>query len=197
MTRDTRVMRKINLIILHCAASPNGQPLARGSIGTTTFRSTPAVIDAWHAERGFRRSGPTAATFNPDLPHIGYHFVISTDGAAFSGRHPDEVGAHALHFNAHSLGICMAGTDAFTEKQWNALKSLTTALCAQYQVPLGFARRNGDQVFDGICGHRDISPDKNHNGKIESFEWLKICPGFDVQQWLLDGRTPDPKRVIA
>lgn len=190
-------MRKINLIVIHCAASPNGQPLARGSVGTPTFRSTPAVIDSWHAERGFLRSGPTAKTFNPDLPHIGYHFVISTDGAEFTGRDPEEIGAHAVGHNANSLGICMVGTDAFTQKQWAALKSLTTRLCATYQVPLGFARRNGDIVFDGICGHRDLSPDKDHDGVVEPFEWLKTCPGFDVRQWLLDGRKPDPQRVIG
>ena len=31
-----------------------------------------------------------------------------------------------------------------------------------------------------IMGHRDFSPDKNKNGKIEPFEYIKICPSFDA-----------------
>jgi hypothetical protein len=189
-------MRLINLLVLHCAATANGQPIVRGAVGTPSFRSTPAVIDSWHAERGFQRTAPTAKTFNPDLPHIGYHFVITTDGAVFTGRAPEEIGAHALHANANSLGICMVGTDAFTPKQWTALRSLVTRLCAEFKIPMAFARRAGDRLFDGVCGHRDVSPDTNHNGRADPWEWLKICPGFDVQAWLNAGMTPDQKHVV-
>jgi N-acetylmuramoyl-L-alanine amidase len=35
-----------------------------------------------------------------------------------------------------------------------------------------------------ICGHRDFSPDKNRNGKIEPGEWIKSCPSFEVKDWL-------------
>lgn len=31
-----------------------------------------------------------------------------------------------------------------------------------------------------IVGHRDLSPDKNGNGKIETREWVKVCPTFDA-----------------
>ena len=31
-----------------------------------------------------------------------------------------------------------------------------------------------------ILGHRDISPDTNHNGKIDSWERIKECPCFDA-----------------
>ena len=31
-----------------------------------------------------------------------------------------------------------------------------------------------------IKGHRDLSPDKNKNEKIEKNEWLKECPCFDA-----------------
>ena len=32
-----------------------------------------------------------------------------------------------------------------------------------------------------IQGHRDFSPDRNGNGKIEKNEWIKKCPGFDAK----------------
>jgi len=31
-----------------------------------------------------------------------------------------------------------------------------------------------------IKGHRDCSPDTNHNGKVDRWEWLKECPSFDA-----------------
>ena len=31
-----------------------------------------------------------------------------------------------------------------------------------------------------ICGHRDLSPDLNHNGTIEPCEYIKQCPCFCV-----------------
>ena len=31
-----------------------------------------------------------------------------------------------------------------------------------------------------IKGHRDVSPDKNKNGIIESWERIKECPSFDA-----------------
>ena len=31
-----------------------------------------------------------------------------------------------------------------------------------------------------VQGHRDYSPDKNGNGIIERFEWIKDCPCFNA-----------------
>ena len=33
-----------------------------------------------------------------------------------------------------------------------------------------------------MCGHRDLSPDRNGNGEIEPEEWMKACPCFDAEQ---------------
>ncbi|MBA4707598.1 hypothetical protein [Aquitalea aquatica] len=38
--------RTINLIVIHCAASPNGKVLGSAS------KSAAAIIDQWHAQRG-------------------------------------------------------------------------------------------------------------------------------------------------
>ena len=32
-----------------------------------------------------------------------------------------------------------------------------------------------------VCGHRDLSPDRNGNGEIEPEEWIKTCPCFEVK----------------
>ena len=32
-----------------------------------------------------------------------------------------------------------------------------------------------------VCGHRDLSPDRNENGEIEPEEWVKACPCFDAE----------------
>ncbi len=33
-----------------------------------------------------------------------------------------------------------------------------------------------------IQGHRDFSPDLNHNGIIEPKEWIRACPSFDAKR---------------
>jgi N-acetylmuramoyl-L-alanine amidase len=33
-----------------------------------------------------------------------------------------------------------------------------------------------------ISGHRDFSPDLNHNGIVEPSEWIKQCPCFDAKE---------------
>lgn len=136
-------MRQINLIVIHCTASPN-------------FRHTTVNdIDQWHKQRGFRRTNPAT---NRELTSIGYHFVIYVDGSVHNGRDTSETGAHAAGFNAHSIGICMVGTDQFTDGQWDALKVLVAKLEKKYPTA-------------DICGHRDL-PDVK-----------KTCPGFDVYKW--------------
>jgi len=40
---------------------------------------------------------------------------------------------------------------------------------------------------DGILVH-----DRNGDGKITANEWIKLCPGFDVAEWLEEGMQPLP-----
>lgn len=76
-------MRNINLIIVHCSATPEGRNVSV------------ADIDRWHRERGF--------------DGIGYHYVVYIDGSVHEGRPIDKVGAHCKGHNAHSIGICYVG----------------------------------------------------------------------------------------
>lgn len=107
-------MRKINEIIIHCAATKPDM-----DIGVKE-------IDRWHRARGF---------FG-----VGYHYVIRRSGALEHGRDIEKAGAHAEGHNANSIGICMAGgidsagrpKNNFTDAQWDTLKDLVTKLIAQY-----------------------------------------------------------------
>lgn len=122
--------------------------------------TTAADIDLWHREKGWAK--------------IGYHYVIKADGTVEVGRDLEEVGAHVAGNNANTIGICMIGTDKFTAAQWQALERLRAELNETFPTA-------------GWCGHRDYSPDKNGDGVIDEFEWMKTCPGFDVRRWLRQG----------
>ncbi|MGS5089050.1 N-acetylmuramoyl-L-alanine amidase [Hydrogenophaga sp. A37] len=199
--------RTSNLIVIHCSATPSGQRIDRGTPGKTGHLSAAQVINSWHAVRGFKRSFAARQAFNPELPSIGYHYVIDLDGTVLTGRHLDEIGAHAVQFNAHSIGICLVGgaerSGRYTRAQWEALAQLVLKLTAKLRIPLNPAIRvnkatsPGYDVLAGVCGHRDLSPDKNGNGMTEPFEWLKTCPGFDVDAWLSNGLRPLPIHIFA
>lgn len=187
-------MRSINLVVIHCSATPDG-----------VFVS-PKQIDAWHAQNGFRRAKGFADKYRPALPHIGYHWVITADGAAHPARHREEVGAHVAGQNANSLGICMTGTDRFFLAQWDALRlvlcSIAIGLSARADLELAsvttpqVAIQKLRELGVRVCGHRDLSPDKDGDGVIEPHEWLKACPGFDVAGWLARLMQPHPKDLL-
>lgn len=163
--------RLIDLIVVHCSASPNGKPI------------TSEDIDRWHAARGFTRN-PALIGFNePRLKHIGYHYVIYANGPVRIGRGEQEVGAHVAGFNARSIGICMVGTDRFSGAQWASLAGLVRGLQTRYPS----AR---------VVGHRDLSPDQDRDGIVEKWEWLKTCPGFDVATWIRLGLAPVPESLL-
>ena len=151
--------RHITRLIIHCAASPNGRRLS------TTGLSATQIIDEWHRERGFKRDWKRRAEWNPGLGHIGYHWVIDTDGCIHSGRAMDEVGAHAAGYNTDSIGVCLVGTDAFTPAQWVALRGLVERIRQEWPIV-------------HVLGHRDL-PGVH-----------KTCPGFDVYAWDAGSREP-------
>jgi N-acetyl-anhydromuramyl-L-alanine amidase AmpD len=187
--------RSIDLIVIHCTATPNGEPLQLGIPGTPGYQNCVQVIDGWHADRGFQRDTQARARFNPSLRAIGYHFCIDLSGQVFTGRDVSEIGAHAKGFNAHSLSVCMVGglqrDGQFTSAQWKSLAEVVLWLSKTYAIQLTLPpRRNGNVLTRGICGHRDVSPDTDHNGVVSPGEWLKTCPGFDVRAWIARGLQP-------
>lgn len=178
-------MRPTNLIVIHCSATPNDRTLFSGFPIVTPAEE----IDRWHAERGFRRGDEWRARQNPALKSIGYHWLIYRNGAVVTGRHVDEVGAHVQGYNQKSIGICLVGLDAYTEKQWDSLRHLVTAEVARLTGQPGPGDRRGglsygravaaaEQAGIAIHGHRDL-PNVN-----------KSCPGFSVADWLAGGLEP-------
>jgi len=108
-------MRKINKIILHCTATPEGR------------HHDVADIRRWHLKRGFN--------------DIGYHYLIHIDGTIEEGRPLNKQGAHCSGQNIGSIGICYVGgmskdmkkaKDTRTIKQKDSLILLMIQLMYKY-----------------------------------------------------------------
>ncbi|WP_329904207.1 N-acetylmuramoyl-L-alanine amidase [Porphyromonas pogonae] len=118
-------------------------------------------LDQDHRMRGFKMAG--------------YHFYIRRDGEIESMRPTNHIGAHTLGYNSQSIGICYEGglsttgkaADTRTDAQKRAIIRLLRVLRADYP-------------YATVCGHRDLSPDRNKDGMITHDEWLKECPCFDA-----------------
>lgn len=114
---------------------------------------------------------------------IGYHFMILPDGSVEEGRALSRQGAHVSGHNSLNIGVCMVGgvdkhghiCNNYTTPQFDALRDLLTDLMAKYQIPLS-----------EVKGHRDWFGDTNGDGVIDSRDWLKECPCFDVQTVIRD-----------
>ena len=104
-------MRKINEIIVHCTATPEGRLV------------TVADVDNWHRARKFNG--------------IGYHYLIYLDGTIHQGRPIEKIGAHCSGHNRYSIGVCYVGglakdgkttKDTRTPEQKKALAKLLADL---------------------------------------------------------------------
>ena len=129
-------MRTITLIIIHCSAVKPWQ------------ESGVREIDRWHRAKGWKS--------------CGYHYVVRRDGTVEVGRPVEEVGAHCLNRNRHSIGICYEGgldasgnpADTRTEAQKKALRELLQQLHALFPRAI-------------IAGHNVFNP-------------MKACPCFNA-----------------
>ena len=148
-------MREINLIVVHCSATRADREFTEND------------LEVCHRHRGFNGAG--------------YHFYIRKNGDIKNTRPLEKPGAHALGYNAHSIGICYEGgldvryrpADTRTEWQKHSLRVLIRTLLMDYP---------GCRV----CGHRDLSPDRNGDGRISPEEWVKECPCFEVTSKLYE-----------
>ena len=122
---------------------------------------TADTIRRWHLNRGWS--------------DIGYHYIIGHQQIEFGrplGRIPASVRGH----NKYAAAICYIGgldsngkaKDTRTERQ----KELLIKMIKQLKHIYPDAK---------IHGHRDLSPDKNNDGKIDEFEYMKQCPCFDAE----------------
>lgn len=126
-------------------------------VGVTELRK-------WHKARGWE--------------DVGYHRIIRRSGVIELGRPIMAVGSHAKGRNHDTVAVCLVGgvamdgspEDNFTAAQKRALRDLL---------------RDWQKQFPGaeILGHRDLYGDTNGDGKVDSRDWLKACPSFDVRAW--------------
>lgn len=138
-------MRTITLIIIHCSATPEGKDYSVQD------------IDRWHRKRGWQG--------------CGYHIVVYQDGSIHKGRPEEQVGAHCLNHNKHSIGICYIGgttadnkkaKDTRTEAQKRSLRALLVELKQSYPRALimghnVFANK-ACPCFDAAKEYQDLQP---------------------------------------
>ena len=112
----------------------------------------------------------------------GYHWVVFPKGEVIQMLDEDRVANGVSNYNAHSVHVAWVGgidsehpkgIDNRTLRQKVALFDLLTKLKLKY--------RNAQ-----VMGHRDISPDLNHNGVIDPWERIKECPCFDAMVEYMD-----------
>ena len=126
--------RRIDEIIIHCSATPEGR------------NQTVEDIRNWHLKQGWS--------------DIGYHYVVDIYGNIFNGRDVDLVGAHCSKggHNTHSIGVCYVGgvekdnvkvsKDTRTTLQKASLITLLKDLRALYPNAMIYGHRNFDNSKD-------------------------------------------------
>ena len=87
------------------------------------------------------------------------------------------------YYNSTSIHICYIG--GVDKANVNKAKDSRTeaqkeALICEIENALLYLKQFQSIADVQILGHRDISPDKNLNGKVDSWERIKECPSFDA-----------------
>ena len=108
---------------------------------------------------------------------VGYHYVILLNGTIEKGRNIESVGAHVKGFNEHSVGVCYIG-GLNAEGEPEDTRTTAQILSLRACVDMLLIRFGGVPVM----GHRDLSPDVNHDGQVTPDEWLKACPCFEMSE---------------
>jgi N-acetylmuramoyl-L-alanine amidase len=105
----------------------------------------------------------------------GYHYVVFPDGSYRALLDIELPSNGVAGFNANSIHVSYIGgvgpdgkpADTRTDAQKATLLRLLTENKKRFPAAK-------------ILGHRDFSPDKNGNGKVDYWERIKECPCFDA-----------------
>ncbi|SMC53446.1 N-acetylmuramoyl-L-alanine amidase [Pedobacter nyackensis] len=158
-------MRRIDYIVLHCTAGPQNQTID-------------TIKRYWKNELGWSKPG--------------YHYLINADGS-YEKIHPIESPTNGVAGNnAHSIHISYIGGVEVLQsinksgKVINVVgKSVDNRTEAQIATQIAIIKKLKPYAPNAkIVGHRDFSPDKNHDGILQPNEWMKACPSFDVKSWI-------------
>ena len=95
-------------VTIHCSVTKNGE--------TCDIEK----IREWHKAKGWT--------------DIGYHFVTQPDGETQNGRSLTATGAHVEGHNTGNIGICLIGTDKFTQRQFDSLHVVLESLRMLYSI---------------------------------------------------------------
>ncbi len=93
---------------------------------------------------------------------VGYHYLITEDGAVVQTRRDNESGAHCIP-NDGRIGICLTGNfdiEQPTSDQFNSLQNLLDKLTKEYGIAL-----------DNVLAHSQINN--------------TACPGKHLYEWVL------------
>lgn len=107
----------------------------------------------------------------------GYHIVITPDGKCHQLLDFGKVSNGVKGYNQTAINVAYMGgigpegraTDNRTDAQKESLRKLLKLLKGRYPDA-------------EILGHRDISPDTNGNGVVDTWERTKECPCFDAKE---------------
>lgn len=112
---------------------------------------------------------------NKGWKYPGYHYLIDVTGKTAQLLDEGLIANGVKGYNSNSIHVAYIGgidgkgkgVDNRTKEQKSSLIKVLAELKRKYPEAK-------------IMGHRDLSPDKNHNGIIESFEYIKECPCFNA-----------------
>jgi N-acetyl-anhydromuramyl-L-alanine amidase AmpD len=107
----------------------------------------------------------------------GYHYVVKTDGNIIRMLPEDKVANGVKGYNSTALHVAWIG--GIDRQHPNGIDNRTEAQrVALYDLVAKLKMRHPKAE---ILGHRDISPDLNHNGIVDPWERIKACPCFDAR----------------
>jgi N-acetylmuramoyl-L-alanine amidase len=129
--------RRINSIIVHCSATPEGRDY------------TVEQIKKDHKEQGWS--------------DIGYHYVIYRDGSIHEGRNVDIIGAHCEGHNSNSIGVCyIGGLENKPNVEYKKLKAKDTRTEAQKRALIELLSKLKKYYPEAkIYGHHDFNKGKD------------------------------------
>lgn len=107
----------------------------------------------------------------------GYHYVVTVDGNIHQLLDTEKISNGVRGYNSVTVNVAYTGgidavgkpVDNRTDEQKKSLRQLLKLMRDKFPKAI-------------IQGHRDFSPDLNHDGKIEKNEWIKQCPCFDAKE---------------
>lgn len=168
-----KMMRKINEIIVHCTATPEGKDVKASD------------IRRFHVEgKGWR--------------DIGYHYVVDLDGRVEPGRDESIAGAHCKGHNRNSIGVAYVGgvakdgktpMDTRTEVQKRSLIELLKSLLEKFPGAKIYSHR---EFANKACPSFDAT--REYSGLCKTvilFFLLNVCSACGARKTGITSQTAE------